>query len=405
VRTGAASMQCNGWGEWGQSRQTYASDMLGGQIVTASVWGLVPGTAIISQGWNGAVLSVYDSAFPSTPIATTNFITAGSATGVWVQGTIVAVLYPDTYSVDFVLQAASVPDWSYCQSPVYFDDAVLDARVTNVPAAPASVAASKGAYSDRVRVTWAASAGASIYAVYRAAEDTSGSASNIGTTSAVSYDDTSVAMGNTNYYWIKAGNSNGWSGFSASAMGFVGTPSSTLLNPGFEQHVGDAPDYWTRVQASWWVGPPNVHSGVGALQCNGYGEWGAARQTVANGDLAGNSVTVSVWGMIPVASVISAGWNGAVLTVQETGGSVLATTNFITAGSAKGTWVQAAVVAENLPFDLTSVDVLLQAASVPDWSFFQGPVYFDDATLDIVIPEAGLGIGLLMSLAALIWRR
>jgi hypothetical protein len=51
------------------------------------------------------------------------------------------------------------------------------------------------------------------------------------------------------------------------------------------------------------------------------------------------------------------------------------------------------------------VDVLLQAASVPDWSFFQGPVYFDDATLDIVIPEAGLGIGLLMSLAALIWRR
>jgi hypothetical protein len=397
-------MQCNGWGEWGQSRQTYASDMLGGQIVTASVWGLVPGTAIISQGWNGAVLSLYDTDFPATPIATTNFITAGSATGVWVQGTIVAELYPDTRSIDFVLQMASVPDWSYCQSAVFFDDAVLEARVTNVPAAPATVGATKGAYSDKVRVTWTASSGASSYAIYRAAEDNSASASNIGTTSTLAYDDTGIAMGDTNYYWVKAGNSNGWSGFSASAYGYLGTPSTGLLNPGFEQHTGDQPEYWTRVQASWWVGPPNVHSGVGALQCNGYGEWGAARQSFASGELAGNSVTVSVWGMIPISAVVSAGWNGAVLTVQETGGSVLATTNFITAGSAKGTWIQASVTAENLPIDVSSVDVFLQAASEP-WSAFQGPVYFDDADLTVIVPEAGVGMALLLGAAVACRRR
>jgi len=405
VRTGSAAMQCNGWGEWGQSRQTYASAALGGQTVTASVWGLIWTNAIVSAGWNGAVLALYDSAFPDTPIATTNFITRGSATGVWVQATLVAELYPDTYSVDFVLQAASVPAWSDFQSPVYFDDAVLDAQITNVPSAPASVAATHGAYSDKVRVTWNASAGASTYAVYRAADDNSAGASNIAATSTLTYDDLNVAAGQTNYYWVKAGNSNGWSGFSASAFGYLGTPSDVLLNPGFESHVGDAPTYWNRIQASWWVGPPNVHTGVGALQCNGYGEWGETRQSFVNGELAGNSAMASVWGMIPSSSVISAGWNGAVLTLQRTdGGAVLATTNFITDGSPKGTWIQASVLAENLPFDVTSVDLVLQAASGPDWSYFQGPVYFDDADLVVVVPEAGLGLGLLAA-GALAWRR
>ncbi|MCX7002948.1 MAG: hypothetical protein NTV22_06710, partial [bacterium] len=107
VRTGSAAMQCNGWGEWGQSRQTYASAALGGQTVTASVWGLIWTNAVVSPGWNGAVLSLYDSNFPATPIATTNFITAGSAQGTWIQAAVVAQDLPlDVTSVDIVLQAA-----------------------------------------------------------------------------------------------------------------------------------------------------------------------------------------------------------------------------------------------------------------------------------------------------------
>ncbi|MCX7003766.1 MAG: hypothetical protein NTV22_10905, partial [bacterium] len=301
-----------------------------------------------------------------------------------------------------------VPAWSDFQSPVYFDDAVLDARITNVPAAPASVAASHGAYTDKVRVTWSASAGASTYAVYRAAEDNSAGASNIAATSVQTYDDLGVAAGQTNYYWVKAGNSNGWSDFSASAFGYLGTPSAALLNPGFESYsatpAGDFPKEWTRIQASWWAGLPNVHSGTGAVQCNGYGEWGGLRQSFVSGDLAGNSVTASVWGMIPVASLISGGWNGAVLSLEETGGGLLATTNFITAGSAQGTWIQAAVVAQDLPLDVTSVDIVLQAASVPNWTYFQGQAYFDDANVTVVIPEVSCGLVLLAGWA-MVWRR
>ncbi|GEM_PF-2063629 len=407
VHSGTGAIQCNGWGEWGAARQTYENVMLGGQTVTASVWAMIPATAIISGGWNGAILSLYETDFPPV-LATTNFITAGSPTGVWVQGTIIAELPADTHSIDVMVQAASVPNWSDFQGPVFFDDAVLEAQTTNVPSAPSSIAATHGAYGDKVRVTWSASANASTYAVYRAAQDSSAGATNLATTGAQAYDDLSVAVGQTNYYWVKAGNSNGWSGFSSSAFGYLGAPSVALLNPGFESYSGtpegDFPKQWTRIQRAWWVGLPNVHSGTGAVVCNGWGEWGGVRQTFVSGDLAGNSVTASIWGMILGTAVISGGWNGAVLSLAETGGGTLATTNFITAGSARGTWLHADVVAEHLPLDLTSVDLVLQAASGPDWTYFQGQAFFDDAALTVVIPETGLGLGLLVGWA-LAWRR
>ncbi len=400
VRTGVAALQCNGWGEWGESKQTYASAALGGQTVTASVWGLIPAEigatpTIISSGWNGAVLALHETGF-ATPLATTNFITADSPTGVWVQGTVVAQLYPDTASIDLVLQAASLPDWTYFQGAVYFDDAVLEAAVGGVPPIPLGISASQGAFDDRVRVNWSASAGATTYTLYRAPVFDYGFATNFATTSALSYDDLDVVLAQTNYYWVKAGNTNGWSNYSDGALGFADTPMPGLRNPGFELcTIGDVPDDWTRIQAAWWINgglnPLAVRTGTGAAQCNGWGEWGGLRQSFANGSIASNAVYASVWAKIPSTAsgnpmVISSGWNGAVLSITPTGSDVpLATTNFITDGSPFDTWIEGGVLAE-VPPDVISVDIVLQAASAPDFSYFQGLVYFDDTDI-MIVPE------------------
>jgi len=180
--------------------------------------------------------------------------------------------------------------------------------------------------------------------------------------------------------------------------------SNALRNVGFESCTTDGtfPQNWTRIQQALWTGTPNVHSGTGAVVCSGGGAWGSLRQTFYNTGLTGHTVTASIWGMIPSSSVISAGWNGAVLTLEASGGGALATTNFINAGSPKGTWIKGTVSA---PVNVASVDMVLQAASSPTGSYFQGQVYFDDADLTVAIPEIGLGIGLLLGLAAVQRRR
>ena len=93
--------------------------------------------------------------------------------------------------------------------------------------APVAVAASQGAYADKVRVTWTSAVGATSYKVFRNATDNSAEAGQIGTTtSALLYDDTTATPGTTYYYWVKASASTGDSAFSASAQGFTEEPST-----------------------------------------------------------------------------------------------------------------------------------------------------------------------------------
>ena len=106
-------------------------------------------------------------------------------------------------------------------------------------ASPAWASASDGTYADKVRVTWAAVAGASNYQVYRAPTAT-------GTKTAVSdwlwsgttYDDTTATPGVTYYYWVKAArNMFGWragdyspsdTGWCVLSIGFVSGGSDGL---------------------------------------------------------------------------------------------------------------------------------------------------------------------------------
>jgi len=92
------------------------------------------------------------------------------------------------------------------------------------PSAPAIVQASDGAYADKVAVTWNASAGATGYEVWRNTSNSSAGATLIGDPVGTSYDDLTAVQGTTYFYWAKAANSSGTSGFSAGDSGFAATP-------------------------------------------------------------------------------------------------------------------------------------------------------------------------------------
>jgi hypothetical protein len=100
---------------------------------------------------------------------------------------------------------------------------------STAPAAPTGVAATDGAYTDRVRITWTASTGATGYEVWRGTSSSSGSATKISTAdvTTTAYDDTSATSGTTYYYWVKANNAAGTSPFSASNTGYRAVSSST----------------------------------------------------------------------------------------------------------------------------------------------------------------------------------
>ncbi|MCZ6682005.1 MAG: fibronectin type III domain-containing protein, partial [Planctomycetota bacterium] len=88
-----------------------------------------------------------------------------------------------------------------------------------VPSAPTGVSATDGAFCDMVTVSWNSVVDADDYEVWRNTVDDSGSAAMIASgVAATSYDDNAVAAG-THFYWVKACNTSGCSGFSASDAG------------------------------------------------------------------------------------------------------------------------------------------------------------------------------------------
>lgn len=94
--------------------------------------------------------------------------------------------------------------------------------VPTAPGVPTGVAASDGTFGDKVQITWTAPAGATAYEVWRNTSNSSGSATKISATdiTGTSFDDTTANVGTTYYYWVKAKNAGGTSGFSGSNSGY-----------------------------------------------------------------------------------------------------------------------------------------------------------------------------------------
>ena len=91
-----------------------------------------------------------------------------------------------------------------------------------VPAVPTNVTATKGTVSDRVHITWTIPTGATGFEVYRSTTNNSSTAVKITTTDATGsfFDDLTAVSGTTYFYWVKAKNSSGTSGFSVVASGY-----------------------------------------------------------------------------------------------------------------------------------------------------------------------------------------
>ena len=106
----------------------------------------------------------------------------------------------------------------------YECDAVLQLTLLPTdppPAAPTNVSATDGTFTDRVRITWNAVSGATSYEVWRHDEaDTVGASRLVAGFGTTTYDDNAAPSG-VHYYWVRARNQAGISGFSASDSGFV----------------------------------------------------------------------------------------------------------------------------------------------------------------------------------------
>ena len=117
---------------------------------------------------------------------------------------------------------------SYSTHQIIDDLVVYDKGGTPVPQPPIppiGVAASDGSYTDRVQVTWNVSSGATAYEVWRCASNNVNPAIQItNNLTATRYDDFGTAAGRTNYYWVKAKNAVGVSGFSVPDAGYRAIP-------------------------------------------------------------------------------------------------------------------------------------------------------------------------------------
>jgi hypothetical protein len=117
------------------------------------------------------------------------------------------------------------------------------------PSPPTNVSASDGTYTDKVQVSWTASAGATTYQVFSHTSNNSSSATPLADSTSSPYNDTSAEAGTTYYYWVKACNSTGCSGFSASDSGYRATEGTTP-SPPTNVSASDG-TYTDKVQVSW----------------------------------------------------------------------------------------------------------------------------------------------------------
>jgi hypothetical protein len=79
----------------------------------------------------------------------------------------------------------------------------------SLPSPPPSISASDGTFSDLVRIEWTAGPGATSYDVRRHTSATFASATLLGNTAALAFDDTTAVPGTTYHYWIVSKNSAG----------------------------------------------------------------------------------------------------------------------------------------------------------------------------------------------------
>jgi hypothetical protein len=98
-----------------------------------------------------------------------------------------------------------------------------------VPPVPQGIQASFASFTDKVRVSWTLANGATYYEVFRNSSNSNAGASLLGSSAAAPFDDTTATTGTVYWYFVKACNPAGCSGFSLADAGFRGFYGSTYL--------------------------------------------------------------------------------------------------------------------------------------------------------------------------------
>ncbi|MFA7407812.1 MAG: hypothetical protein WCY93_08375 [Anaerolineaceae bacterium] len=138
----------------------------------------------------------------------------------------------------------------YQDMKMYAVSVVKLAPITSPPAVPTGVAASDGTYTDKVRVTWNASNGATYYRVFRNTSNThTGETVLVSNHPASPFDDTTATPGTSYYYWVKACNTVGCSDYSIVDTGYRAVSMTTPAPPsGVAASFGT---YTNKVRVSW----------------------------------------------------------------------------------------------------------------------------------------------------------
>jgi hypothetical protein len=214
---------------------------------TATVTTIAPGSGIPT----GKVQFVIDGVNFGTPVTLNNGSATSAAT---------TALKSGSHSITAVYTGSA--NFAASTSP-----ALTQSITASAPSAPTGVLASDGTYTDRVRITWNASANATAYEIWRGTSSSSSAAKKISATdvTTTTYDDTSALGGTTYYYWVKAKNAAGTSGFSSSNTGFRAI--GALVNDSFANRIAITGPSVTLTAsnkgASKEVGEPNHGGNVG----------------------------------------------------------------------------------------------------------------------------------------------
>ncbi len=98
------------------------------------------------------------------------------------------------------------------------------------PSAPTGLSASDGTNCFAVDLVWSAPSFAASYQIFRNTANNSAGAAQIGTSLTPSYADATAVAGTTYFYWVKAVNACGVSGFSGTNSGFRGVAVGAPVN-------------------------------------------------------------------------------------------------------------------------------------------------------------------------------